>query len=653
MPSPKDPNKYLGPNVYTGVDVIRNRSPGLSDYRQPETGRNYELMTIWQVGKDPSAGTEGDLWILSKIIANQGYWVKIASGVTPSGGVLTLSDTANTLVFPTVGGNIQLEGTAGISITSVPLSNKLTFALTGGSGAIDSVNVQAVTAPGVDPVLPTALGLMTINGNHVVSHAIPVQTHSRALNEFDIDVQLASEQAASSQSNAGLASFNDTQFDVDAAGFVSLIGSTGPATTKFDVQAVTGPGVDPAVPTAAGVITVNGALVAAHSVPLETRSRALNAYNVEAQVASVVTPTPANTNDAGMASYNTNHFTIDATSAMVSIKSSMINGPLGDSYNLGINYASPTFKLTSSSGTALSATNLAYVVIPSNVSNGYKVVLPVSADITFEDDSGTSVLTGNLWGTTTLVAWSNAMPFYLYAVADAADANPTFMISRVPHLTITPVAGLIAKSGSAVASTEGSMFAIDSTVTVANYASMGCVRIGAFRMAKNDAANNDWTVQAMTDSDGIGRTMEDVFFTFPGDQNGAVRGGLSSSVGGDTVPTPNNSGLNYRIDASGQCRYVYSVDGYSIVGVGAGQIRFHLPMRIGYTNVNYSPSQGASHINTGAGTYSTLALRTTLTLSTYLNMLPTGAGVALLTPAYFTADLNSFGVAIDYMITNA
>ncbi len=653
MPSPKDPNKYLGPNVYTGVDVIRNRSPGLPDYRQPETGRNYELMTIWQVSKDPSSGTEGDLWILSKIVANQGYWVMIASGVTPSGGILTLSDTANILVYPTVGGNIQLEGTAGISITSVPLSNKLTFALTGGTGAIDSVQVDALTAPGVNPVMPTALGLMTISGASVVAHAVPIETRTRALNAFNIEVQLASEQAASSQTNAGLASFNNAQFDVDAAGYVSLLGGPGPATTKFDVQAITAPGVDPAVPTAAGVITVNGALVAAHSVPLETRSRALNAYNLEAQVADVVTPTPANTNSAGMACYNTNHFTIDSTSGMVSVKSSLINGPLGDSYNLGINYSSPTFKLTSSSGTALSATNLAYVVIPSNVSNGYKVVLPISADITFEDDSGTSVLTGNLWGTTTLVAWSNAMPFYLYAVADAADANPTFMISRVPHLTITPVAGLIAKSGSAVASTEGSMFAIDSTVTVANYASMGCVRIGAFRMAKNDAANNDWTVQTMTDSDGIGRTMEDVFFTFPGDQNGAVRGGLSSSVGGDTIPTPNQTGLNYRIDASGQCRYVFSVDFYTVAGIGAGEIRFHLPLRMGYTSIEYAPPQGGSHKNSGAGTYSTLAVRTTLTLAAYLDMLPSGAGVALLTPAYFTADLNAIAVAVDYMITKA
>lgn len=322
MPSPKDPNKYLGPNVYTGVDVIRNRPPGLPDYRQPETGRNYELMTIWQVSKDPSSGTEGDLWILSKIVANQGYWIQIGSGVTPSGAVLSLSDTADTLVYPEVAGNIgniQLEGTAGISIISDPGSHKLVFALTGGGGAIDSIDVQSATAPGVDPVTPTAGGLMTISGASVASHAVPIETHTRALNAFNIEVQLASEQAASSQTNAGLASFSNAQFDVDASGFVTLLGSTGPATTKFDVQTATAPGVDPVTPTVTGVVTVNGSLVAAHSVPLETHTRALNAFNIEAQVASAVAPTPANTNSAGMACFNNTQFTVDATSAMVGL----------------------------------------------------------------------------------------------------------------------------------------------------------------------------------------------------------------------------------------------------------------------------------------------------------------------------------------------
>ncbi len=313
MPSPKDPNKYLGPNVYTGVDVIRNRSPGLPDYRQPETGRNYELMTIWQVSKDPTSGVEGDLWILSKIVANQGYWVKIASGVTPSGGILTLSDTANTLVFPTVGGNIQLEGSAGIAITSVPLSNKLTFALTGGSGAIDSIQVDALTAPGVNPVMPTALGLMTISGTSVASHAVPIETRTRALNAFNIEVQLASEQVASSQTNAGLASFSNTQFDVDAAGFVTLLGSTNPAVTQFNVDAHTAPGTDPVLASSTGLINITGAQVASGVVGtnvIRTDSLAANTITVEIQRSTAVAASDVTKN--GVAHFNSAQFSVDS-----------------------------------------------------------------------------------------------------------------------------------------------------------------------------------------------------------------------------------------------------------------------------------------------------------------------------------------------------
>lgn len=136
--NPKLPTKYTGTNKYITFFVSRNRSPTGADYRQPETGTLYSVGTVWQVSKNPTTGTEGDLWMLSKIVANVGYWIKISSGVTPSGALLSLSDTANTLVFPNVSGNIQLQGTTGqIDILSVPGSNKLIFSLSGSSAAIE------------------------------------------------------------------------------------------------------------------------------------------------------------------------------------------------------------------------------------------------------------------------------------------------------------------------------------------------------------------------------------------------------------------------------------------------------------------------------------------------------------------------------------
>ncbi len=76
--SPKNPNKYLGPNVYSTTIVVRNREPTGADYRQPETGRLYPLGCQWIVSKDPTTGTQGDLWYLSKIESNVGYWNQVA-----------------------------------------------------------------------------------------------------------------------------------------------------------------------------------------------------------------------------------------------------------------------------------------------------------------------------------------------------------------------------------------------------------------------------------------------------------------------------------------------------------------------------------------------------------------------------------------------
>lgn len=78
--NPKLPTKHVGTNKYITFFVSRNRSPTGADYRQPETGTLYSVGTVWQVSKNPTTGTEGDLWMLSKIVANVAYWIQIANG---------------------------------------------------------------------------------------------------------------------------------------------------------------------------------------------------------------------------------------------------------------------------------------------------------------------------------------------------------------------------------------------------------------------------------------------------------------------------------------------------------------------------------------------------------------------------------------------
>lgn len=75
--SPNNPRVYLGNNIAVPSVVSRSREPTGADYRQPENGKLYPLGSFWLIGRDPSTGTEGDFYYLSKITANVAFWVKL------------------------------------------------------------------------------------------------------------------------------------------------------------------------------------------------------------------------------------------------------------------------------------------------------------------------------------------------------------------------------------------------------------------------------------------------------------------------------------------------------------------------------------------------------------------------------------------------
>ena len=191
--------------------------------------------------------------------------------------------------------------------------------LIGGSLAIDSIDVDFNTAPGTDPVVPTGAGLLTISGSTVANATnanAPVATHSRAANAFAIEVQVSAAitGAPADKFDAGLCSFDDTMFTVDANGFVQLAGGS-IAADSFDVDFNTAPGTDPVVPTGAGLLIVTGSTVANATnlnAPVATHSRAANTYGVEVQVAADITGAPADKFDAGLSSYNDTQFLVDA-----------------------------------------------------------------------------------------------------------------------------------------------------------------------------------------------------------------------------------------------------------------------------------------------------------------------------------------------------
>lgn len=182
----------------------------------------------------------------------------------------------------------------------------ITIETNGGGAPVEKFGMQT----GIDPVVPSGTGEVTFNGGVAVAGVTPVTTFGSAATTMELLVQLTQANNTSDPTKVGLALFDSAAFDVDASGFVQLNGG-GIAATSFDVQANTAPGTDPVVPTAAGVVTVNGAVVAAHSVPLETRSRAANAYNVEVQYAAAVAATDGT--KSGVAHFDSADFAVDAS----------------------------------------------------------------------------------------------------------------------------------------------------------------------------------------------------------------------------------------------------------------------------------------------------------------------------------------------------
>jgi len=211
-------------------------------------------------------------------------------------------------------GDSSKVGLCNFDSSSFSVSASGFVTLAGGSIAVDSFAVQT----GTSPVVPTSAGLVTLNGAVVAAGTNPIRTDGTGANTIAIEVQTSQAIAAADATKIGLANFDSAAFDVSATGFVQLNGG-GIAATAFDVQANTAPGTDPVVPTAAGVVTINGAAVANHSVVLETRSRAANAYNLEVQYSASAAATDAT--KSGVSHFNSAQFSVDAN-GFVSLASS-------------------------------------------------------------------------------------------------------------------------------------------------------------------------------------------------------------------------------------------------------------------------------------------------------------------------------------------
>ena len=268
--SPKTANDYTNPKNGIVPAVTRDRRPTTADYRQPETGKNYPITCIWQVGKNPTTGSEGELWALSKIVANVATWVRLANGGAT--GLQSLTGDDSTVVEPDGAGNIDIVG----------------------STVANATNSKPVYIDG---------------------------TEADPVHKLEVEVQLATAVTATpgDSNDAGLACFNTAQFTVDAtSGMVGLKGSgTSPPVLLLALDDSNNATAD-----GSGVITLGGTAVTngSNSTPLySVRTPGSNDVDLQLQIGTAVDPASDTINDAGIASFNQNQFQVDATTGMVSM----------------------------------------------------------------------------------------------------------------------------------------------------------------------------------------------------------------------------------------------------------------------------------------------------------------------------------------------
>ena len=257
-----------------------------------------------QTGTSPIVPTAGGLVTINGAV--------VAAGTNP---VRTDGTGANTLAL-----EVQIsQAIAATDATKIGLANFDSAAfdvdangfvqLNGGGVASTSFDVQANTAPGTDPVVPSASGVITVNGAAVANHSVVLETRSRAANAYNVEVQYATSAAATDATKSGVAHFDSAAFAVDANGFVTLAGG-GLAIDSIGVDATSGGGTNPVLPTVAGLVTVNGATVAAGTNPIRTVSTAANVYQVQAQISQALAATDAT--KIGLCNFDSAKFTCDA-----------------------------------------------------------------------------------------------------------------------------------------------------------------------------------------------------------------------------------------------------------------------------------------------------------------------------------------------------
>lgn len=253
------------------------------------------------------------------------------------------------------------------------------------------------------------------------------------------------------------------------------------------------------------------------------------------------------------------------------------------SERLGIKYDSGTFSVINANGLDLSDVNAAYVTLPSKANPGRLTTYDIIANQSFIDDAGSSEIIGNLFGFITGVAIAVDVPFFLYAVTNDDEDAIAFMISRHPHRITSPAAANIGAPDDVVANLEGDFWSLDN-IDETLYDQNPCLCVGSFRMQMS--ASDDWTVQALSSSDGIDMFQDQTAFSVPTGQFGANAGTLTIDNGG-TSAVFTTTVSRYHISRNGYVSYNFFFDvATGANGAGAVVAQITAPFNASSTTVN-------------------------------------------------------------------
>jgi len=142
------------------------------------------------------------------------------------------------------------NGVCHFSSTQFTVDANAFVTVTGGTFA-GSINVDASSGAGTDPVVPNASNVITVTGAQVAAGTVGanvIRTDSLAANTYTIEVQRSAAVAATDSTQNGVSHFDSNVFSVDANAFVTTAGKVA---ISFAADSGT------AAP-AAGVITIAG-----------------------------------------------------------------------------------------------------------------------------------------------------------------------------------------------------------------------------------------------------------------------------------------------------------------------------------------------------------------------------------------------------------